>query len=39
MVINALTLSGMSIVIGVTVYIPIFAQSVLGKMQRRLVYY
>jgi len=31
MVINALTLSGMSIVIGVTVYIPIFAQSVLGK--------
>lgn len=31
MVINALTLSAMSIVIGVTVYIPIFAQSVLGK--------
>ncbi len=31
MVINALTLCAMSIVIGVTVYIPIFAQSVLGK--------
>lgn len=31
MVINSLTLSTMSIVIGVTVYIPIYAQSVLGK--------
>lgn len=31
MVINGLTLCAMSIVIGVTVYIPIFAQSVLGK--------
>lgn len=39
MVINALTLSGMSIVIGVTVYIPIFAQSVLGKMQHKQAYY
>lgn len=31
MVINGLTLFAMAIVIGVTVYIPIFAQSVLGK--------
>ncbi|GLC88549.1 MDR family MFS transporter [Lysinibacillus piscis] len=31
MAVNGLTLSGMSVVIGVTVYIPIFAQSVLDK--------
>ncbi|GGG15228.1 MFS transporter [Lysinibacillus alkalisoli] len=31
MVVNGLTFSAMSVVIGVTVYIPIYAQSVLGK--------